>query len=259
MIVDVEHGAQGALLSSEALADAAWQAAGRASQQLHSIQASVVAMSQLSSRVQATTAGADAMTAGNQKVARAGGSVLEQAVAAMQRIGESLHQISRISYVMEDIAVQTNLLALNAGVEAARAGEAGLQFAVVASEVRQLSQRASDATKEIRGRVSDSRKNVARGVKLVAQTSRSLGALITGAGTTAASVTEIAVKLRGQTLGLTALRATTTVIEHTAQSGSQMPQHSSKTGRRLNGDAAMMIHAVAGFRRTSAPRAITAR
>lgn len=76
-------------------------------------------------------------------------TIVQQTSLQVARLSEAADKIGQIVDMIRGIAEQTNLLALNATIEAARAGEAGKGFAVVASEVKNLAGKTSEATKEI--------------------------------------------------------------------------------------------------------------
>jgi methyl-accepting chemotaxis protein len=71
-------------------------------------------------------------------------------VSHMLDLGTKSQQIGAVLDIVSELAEQTNILAINATIEAAGAGDAGKRFAVVADEIRKLSERVTSSTKEIR-------------------------------------------------------------------------------------------------------------
>jgi methyl-accepting chemotaxis protein len=89
---------------------------------------------------------------------------LEKRVAAIADkivyLSEQANQIANISQLVSELANQTNMLALNSSVEAVRAGEHGKGFAIVASEIRKLSDQSEDSAEKISVLVSDIQKAI---------------------------------------------------------------------------------------------------
>ncbi|OCW57940.1 methyl-accepting chemotaxis protein [Hoeflea olei] len=150
---EISAGTQSVQLSTREISSASDDLSRRTEQQAASLEQTAAALDQITATVKTSSQRADeaSLMASNAKTgAEKSGTVVRNAIGAMEKIEESSHKISQIITVIDDIAFQTNLLALNAGVEAARAGEAGRGFAVVAQEVRELAGRSANAAKEIK-------------------------------------------------------------------------------------------------------------
>lgn len=82
---------------------------------------------------------------------------MDMVVAHMLELGRKSQQVGAVVDIVSELAEQTNILAINATIEAAGAGDAGRRFAVVADEIRQLADRVTGSTKEIRPLIEDMR------------------------------------------------------------------------------------------------------
>lgn len=103
---------------------------------------------------------------------------IQDAAGVIDRLSEHANQINSILSTIQDIAEQTNLLALNAAIEAARAGEQGRGFAVVADEVRVLSQRTHQSTEEIQEMIDSLQKASGDAVRIMSSSQEQAGASV---------------------------------------------------------------------------------
>jgi len=156
---DLGEGAAQISGASQQVSAASHALAQAASQQAATLTASASSAEQVSSmthkNAEQATSAAELMTAVDQRVVD-GARRLDLMAVSMREITASSAKISNIIKVIDEIAFQTNILALNAEVEAARAGEAGMGFAVVAGEVRNLARRSAQAASDTATLIEDS-------------------------------------------------------------------------------------------------------
>ncbi|PLK28054.1 methyl-accepting chemotaxis protein [Porphyrobacter sp. TH134] len=180
--------------------------------------------------------------------AETGGEVVGRAIQAMGQIETASVEISEITAMIDNIAFQTNLLALNAGVEAARAGEAGKGFSVVASEVRALSMRATEAASEIKKRVDAVNGHVQTGVSLVNETGSALQTIIARVGEVTEAVTRIADAVSEQSVALRRVNETISAMDKMTQQNAAMVEETNAATKNLNHEARQLATTFAGFR-----------
>ena len=109
----------------------------------------------------------------------------------MHTMDQRSEQIGEIVATIEDIASQTNLLALNATIEAARAGEHGKGFAVVADEVRKLSEKSSSAARDISSLIKGIQQGVKEAVQAIHESALEVDNGVTSSGKAGQALSEI--------------------------------------------------------------------
>lgn len=106
---------------------------------------------------------------------------LDAVMQGFERIRGSSKQAAGVAVGIMDVSEKTNMLAMNASIEAAHAGGAGKGFAVIAQEIRKLSEEAQRSTGAIQGALGQNEAAVeqaSRTVKAYAASMRSLSASV---------------------------------------------------------------------------------
>ncbi|WP_373847313.1 methyl-accepting chemotaxis protein [Delftia acidovorans] len=201
-----------------------------------SLEQSAQAMQALASAIERSSAQAgEAAARARHGVDMAGQSsrMVVQLDQGMRGVAQTSDQVGQISSLIDGIAFQTNLLALNAAVEAARAGEHGKGFAVVADEVRGLSQRSARAARQIKALIEASQQQVAQSCAMAREVGEAMQAVQT-------DMREQLVLAEGMQAASQAQAGGVQQVQAAVQQLEQMTQHNAALARDTIGHAQLL-------------------
>jgi methyl-accepting chemotaxis protein len=250
VVTEVRLGADHIAHASDEIAQGNLDLSQRTELQVHALQDTSGAMSNLTHIVQDNVEYVQQVNNMAQQAsgtAQRGGQVVKQVIESMSFIDQSSKKIAEIISVIDGIAFQTNILALNAAVEAARAGEQGRGFAVVASEVRNLAQRTTAAAKEISSLIHDSVDQVNHGSQLVDQAGVTMQDIVNHIQSLSTMLAEISSSSRDQNERIHDANSAVEQMGETTQQNAVLVEQASASTTSLNEAANQLVQVISHF------------
>ena len=167
---------------------------------------------------------------------------------AMSTIQSSSEEIAKVMKVIDDIAFQTNILALNAAVEAARAGQHGKGFAVVAEEVRNLSKKSADASRETAAMIMTSVENVKLGSEVAQLTEQGIREVVAIMERSERDMRRISEASQEQRDSARDINIGIDQISAVVQANSASAEEGAAAAQEMSAQAALLEHMVERFR-----------
>jgi methyl-accepting chemotaxis protein len=175
-----------------------------------------------------------------EESANKGTDEMQHMMESIQEIKKSSDQIAKIIKVIDDIAFQTNILALNAAIEAARAGEAGMGFAVVAEEVRNLAGRSAQAAKDTTAIIETNIELSSTGVAVAERVREALNEITVQSKKVSQLMDEIAAASQEQVQGIEQVNKAIGQVETVTQQNAANAEESASAAEELNAQAESM-------------------
>jgi aerotaxis receptor len=225
--------------------------ATRTESQASSLEQTAAALDELTSTVRGNTDSANraARLAGEAtEITRASDQAVGSMATTMKSIHEASKRIAEIVQVIEGISFQTNLLALNAAVEAARAGAHGRGFAIVAGEVRALSQRTAAASQEIKKLIADAAERVDAGTREAGTARESIHGAVAAVEEVSTLVGAISVASNEQLTGISQVNEVVSHLDGITQHNAAMVEELTAAAASLAAGAQELSDAVGVFR-----------